>query len=223
MELINTRDLINELKKRNLNLGKGDPYNRLRYYTKIGWIDHMIRKKDSNGVVVGHYPYSVIEKIIEIEEFKKSGKTNDEISTLLKEKNSKNKFSLDYNFIELIKKKFNINIILLIFIMFGFIFELYNYNSLNDKIVLNKEPLDTNQQENKITEKGKNIFQSGKKKIFINSKKINDKSAIIITFEGNIEPATHYYISEKINGEGFTIETNLPIGRDSSFNWIVIN
>jgi len=107
--------------------------------------------------------------------------------------------------------------------MFGFIFELYNYNSLNDKIVLNKEPLDTNQQENKITEKGKNIFQSGKKKIFINSKKINDKSAIIITFEGNIEPATHYYISEKINGEGFTIETNLPIGRDSSFNWIVIN
>jgi len=54
MELINTRDLINELKKRNLNLGKGDPYNRLRYYTKIGWIDHMIRKKDSNGVVVGH-------------------------------------------------------------------------------------------------------------------------------------------------------------------------
>ena len=46
MELINIKDLIQELKNKNIDFGKGDPYNRLRYYTKIGWIDHMIRKKD---------------------------------------------------------------------------------------------------------------------------------------------------------------------------------
>ena len=34
MELISVDNLIKLLKEKNISLGKGDPYNRLRYYSK---------------------------------------------------------------------------------------------------------------------------------------------------------------------------------------------
>ena len=37
--------LIKQAKKEGVQFGRGDPYNRLRYYTKIGWLPHMTRKK----------------------------------------------------------------------------------------------------------------------------------------------------------------------------------
>jgi hypothetical protein len=226
MELINIKDLINELKKKNIDLGKGNPYNRLRYYTKIGWIDHMVRKKDLNGVVVGHYPKSVIEKIIEIENLKKDGKNNEEITHLLKEKliqKVDNKKIKKVEFLKFLLEKININIIILLVIVLGFIFELNNYNSLKEKLPINQNQIDSIVVENKILEKGKNVIPSGKNKIFINSKKINEKSIVLLSFEGSIAPANYYFITQKILEEGFLVETNYPVAKDVNFSWIIIN
>jgi len=222
MELINIKDLINELKKRNIDLGKGNPYNRLRYYTKIGWIDHMVRKKDQNGIVTGHYPLNVLEKIEEIENYKKSGLNNDEITIQLKTKNNKDK-NLGNEYVNVLKSKFNLNYIILAVIIFGFLFELRNYNSLNEKLQLNTIKNSDQKQIISIAEKGKNTLPSGKNKVFINSKNITLKSIILVTFEGRIEPATHYFVTEKIIEEGFTLETNYPVYKDVTFNWLVIN
>lgn len=222
MDMINVKDLISELQKKNINLGKGNPYNRLRYYTKIGWIDHMVRKKDSKGIVVGHYPLHVVEKLVLIENLKKQNKSNDEITKLLHEEKSNNK-TYNPEIIKFLKNKLNINTIILLLILFGFGFELLNYNSLHDKLPINKEITGLNNLEIKIEEKGRNMIQSGKNKIFINSKKVNEKSTILVTFEESIEPANHYFISEKIIQEGFTIELNLPLKKDVHFNWLIIN
>jgi len=223
MELINVKDLISELKKKNIDLGKGDPYNRLRYYTKIGWIDHMIRKKDSNGVVVGHYPINVIEKILEIENLKQLGKSNEEISTYIKQKQKNQRINNELNLLEVVKNKININLIIIILIVCGFIFELNNYNSLNDKLPIIKEQNNLLQMGSKITDMGKNVILSGKNKVFINSKAINQRSTVLVSFEDSIEPATNYFIKEKIEEEGFFIETNISVKKDVNFNWIIIN
>lgn len=228
MELINIKDLINELKKRNIDLGKGNPYNRLRYYTKIGWIDHMVRKKDQNNIVVGHYPQNVIEKIVEIETLKKDGKSNEEITQILKEnrvkghESEKNLVIKDRIF-NIFVEKLNINLIILVVIIIGFIFELNNYNSLNEKLPINKIQTDAINTDKKIQETGRNTIPSGKNKIFINSKRINEKSIVLISFEGNIEPATTYFVTQKIIEEGFTVQTNLPLLKDVNFNWIILN
>lgn len=223
MELINVKDLISELKKKNIDLGKGDPYNRLRYYTKIGWIDHMIRKKDSNGVVVGHYPINVIEKILEIENLKQLGKSNEEITTYIKQKQKNQRINNEQNLLEVVKNKININLIIIILIVCGFIFELNNYNSLNDKLPIIKEQNNLLQMGSKITDMGKNVILSGKNKVFINSKAINQRSTVLVSFEDSIEPATNYFIKEKIEEEGFFIETNISVKKDVNFNWIIIN
>ncbi len=226
MELINIKDLIFELKKKNIDLGKGNPYNRLRYYTKIGWIDHMVRKKDSNGVVVGHYPNHVINKIIEIETLKREGKNNEEITEYFKKRHLNNQGTKQeilegINLLELLKNKVNINVVILLIIIIGFIFEVSNYNSLKDKLPINATKVDQNNIT--ISERGKNTLPSGKNKIFINSKNIQNNSLVIVTFDESIEPATYYFVNQKIFEEGFNLQTNLPVKKDVNFNWIIIN
>lgn len=232
MELINVKDLIIELKKKGIQLGKGNPYNRLRYYTKIGWLDHMVRKKDQNGIVNGHYPLSVIEKIELIEKLKAEGKDNEEISEILKKnfnrKNSNNTQEINIkagleSIKEIFLEKFNINIAILLLIVFGFLFELRNYNSLHEKVIessnINKENISKETE----LQKGTNTLPSGKREIFINSQNVNENSVIIVTFEGNIKPATNYFISQKILNSGFKLETDLNVQRDVKFNWVIIN
>src|SRR3989338_2437259 len=91
--LISVDELIEILKARGLRIGRtgSDYYNTLRYYTKIGLIPHMIRKKtaDSKGSV-GHYPTETIALLYKIEAFRKQGINNDEIKRrLILEKNQK--------------------------------------------------------------------------------------------------------------------------------------
>ena len=79
-ELYTTDKLIQLAKEAGINFGKTDPYNRLRYYTKIGWLPHMVRKLDpSSGEVLGHYPSHALKTLVKIETLKKQNVTNDKI------------------------------------------------------------------------------------------------------------------------------------------------
>ena len=71
--LIEVEKLIRMAKKEGVSFGKGDPYNRLRYYTKIGWLPHMERKRVKSGDVVGHYPKWVLSRLVMIDKLKKQG------------------------------------------------------------------------------------------------------------------------------------------------------
>jgi len=100
---ISFEKLIDEAKKQRVNFGKGDPYNRLRYYTKMGWLPHMVRMKNSGlkteassflvgkelpsskikgeeNDVTGHYPKAALKRLILIENMKSKNLSNEEIT-----------------------------------------------------------------------------------------------------------------------------------------------
>ncbi|HEB13896.1 MAG TPA: MerR family transcriptional regulator, partial [candidate division WWE3 bacterium] len=88
-----TTDLLNQENERLIPVNEverlsGVPYNTLRYYTKIGLLPHMKRKRPHPEATstVGHYPQSVLKLLQRIEEFKAQGLSNDEIKKKLHEK-----------------------------------------------------------------------------------------------------------------------------------------
>jgi hypothetical protein len=102
---ISFEKLIYEAKKQKVDFGKGDPYNRLRYYTKMGWLPHMIRKKGEEDDITGHYPKSALKRLTLIENMKSKNVSNEEIAqkiqsmskwdaiySLINTKNLKSKF-----------------------------------------------------------------------------------------------------------------------------------
>ena len=73
--LISFDEVIDRAKNRGVSFGKGNPYNRLRYYTKIGLLPHAKRKSFGGNAPTGAYPESVVASLIEIDKKLKSGKS----------------------------------------------------------------------------------------------------------------------------------------------------
>jgi len=82
-ELLTLNKIIKLAKKEGVDFGKGQPYNRLRYYTKLNWIPHMERKGKN---VQGHYPFWVINRLKVIQDLRDKGLTNDQILEGIKKK-----------------------------------------------------------------------------------------------------------------------------------------
>lgn len=83
-KLISVDKVIQMAQEIGVNFGPGKPYNRLRYYTKIGWIPHMIRK--GRGLK-GHYPEWIISRLKLIEELREKGYSNEQIALKLMSEN----------------------------------------------------------------------------------------------------------------------------------------
>lgn len=77
LKFLSVDETIEKAKTQGVDFGTGKPYNRLRYYTKLGWIPHMERKGPN---VQGHYPNWVIGRLKFIQELKDKGYSNDEIT-----------------------------------------------------------------------------------------------------------------------------------------------
>jgi hypothetical protein len=218
MELIEINKLINILKEKGIDLGKGNPYNRLRYYTKIGWLPHMTRKKNEKGEIAGHYPKEVIEQIIKIEGFKKSGINNEEITKELK----KSKINKTSNALSLIKR-ININIIFVLIILIGIFLEFYKFISLEEKTIPVTEKLNIEViAENEIKDSGIGYISKNSKIVFTPTSKVNSKSIILLNFFDNIGYNNSFYIKEVKENQGFFIELNYPVNQESKFNWVII-
>ncbi len=71
--LIPFDEVVARAKRAGVNFGKGSPFNRLRYYTKIGLLPHAKRKSFAGGSPIGAYPESVVEALVEIDEKLKGG------------------------------------------------------------------------------------------------------------------------------------------------------
>ena len=130
MKLISVEDLIKILKEKNIDLGKGDPYNRIRYYTKIGWIPHMVRKKNESNVISGHYTEDVIEKIMLIEKMKSQGLGKEEITKKIKDQISiynryiENKNVIFEKITDVIKKHLSISKLVFVLIIVTFLVDI---------------------------------------------------------------------------------------------------
>jgi hypothetical protein len=93
-KLIKIDEIIERAKELGVDFGKGDPKNRLRYLTKIGLLPHCQRKVFEKGLPEGAYPEWVIDRLLEIDRYIKSGKNIQEIKEQIFSKTEK-----DYSFL----------------------------------------------------------------------------------------------------------------------------
>jgi len=83
-KFISIDELIERAKFFGVDFGKGDPRNRLRYYTKIGLLPHAVRKSFNGKPPTGAYPESVLKILVEIDKKLKEGKKIQQIKRELK-------------------------------------------------------------------------------------------------------------------------------------------
>jgi DNA-binding transcriptional MerR regulator len=88
-KLISIDELIERAKFFGVDFGKGNPRNRLRYYTKIGLLPHAVRKSFNGQNPVGAYPESVLKILIEIDKKLKQGKKIQQIKRELEREGKK--------------------------------------------------------------------------------------------------------------------------------------
>jgi hypothetical protein len=90
-DLIEISQLIERAKALGIKLGKGDPRNRLRYFTKLGLLPNAQRITPKGipivlgkpPLAVGAYPVWVLERLAEIDKLKEQGKSFVEIKRIV--------------------------------------------------------------------------------------------------------------------------------------------
>jgi hypothetical protein len=222
-ELISIENLVEEARKRGVDFGKGDPYNRLRYYTKIGWLPHMIRKKDDKGNTRGHYYSWVLDRIIEIEKLKEAGADNRDISKKLK---VQSRFQSIFDFLKTPETR-NQAIIYTSFVILLLILsnELGIITLGKDKSALLVRGSTTlsSEQLKQIMESGTAFIPKNQKKLFVQVSNISNNSKVYVTFTGDYSPAARYWVSSIDSAKGFTVELDTPVFNNTEFSWWVTN
>ena len=224
MELIAVKDLIKKAKRRGIDFGKGDPYNRLRYYTKIGWLPHMIRRTGKTGVVEGHYPEWVLDRLEYIDSLKDGGLSNNEIEKRLRIANVRNSFGDVFSFLNIPEKRTQfIAYLSLAFLFLIFLSELgllTGRGTKQDLLQVTQQPFNVAQT---LVDSGAGLFPGGEKLIFVKSSFVTANSKVYITFMDNYSPASRFWVSKVVPVEGFYVELDSPTAQNTSFNWWVSN
>lgn len=219
-KLIAVEELIKKAKDKGIDLGKGDPYNRLRYYTKIGWLPHMTRKKGEKGSTKGHYPLWVLERLELIEELKEQDLSNDEISKKLEVKSRMRDIvsavaSPDTRN-RLIAYVSLLMLVLIFLSEFGIVPVGVTKSDVVEKAAQVKE-VPT------VIDSGESYVPSGQRRIFVSNKNVAINSKINVTFTTDYTPATRFWVGEVVPFRGFYIELDVPVAADTGFSWWVSN
>lgn len=222
-ELISLENLVEEAKKRGIDFGKGDPYNRLRYYTKIGWLPHMVRKKDENGNTRGHYSVWAIDRLVEIEKMKSSGAPNEEISKKLKVKTKLQ------SFFEVIIAKETRNqivmysILVILLLIFGSELGIIRIGVNKPYLITSGENSSLNNGPKQLIDSGTAFVPKNQKKLLVQTPLIKNTYKVYVTFNHDYSPAARYWVSDIQDYKGFTVELDAPVFDNSEFNWWVTN
>ena len=216
-EFINIDKLILNAKKKGVDFGSGDPYNRLRYYTKIGWLPHMVRISDKKGQIKGHYPTWALDRLINIETLKSRGGSNDEITKKLKFQNKiqgiKNAFSSP----EARKQAAIYATLAAVVIILASELGVIRFGKQKTNLVTSPEA-ETPKQ---ILSSGVAFIPKGQTKVFVKNTIISKNSKVYVTFIQNYSPATRFWVSEIRDSEGFLVELDAPVYENIEFNWWV--
>src|SRR3989344_410221 len=65
--------IIKQAKEGGFSFGAGDPYNRLRYYIRIGLLPNMVRRSIAGGSTQGHLPASAVDLLLKIQGLREKG------------------------------------------------------------------------------------------------------------------------------------------------------
>jgi hypothetical protein len=213
--LVKTDDLIKDAKRAGVDFGKGDPYNRLRYYTKIGWLPHMTRKKTRDGDVVGHYPKWVLDRLIQIDKLKDQGYTNDQISDKINTRNKLQNLYAKFNTDEF-RNRLVIYIALLVLVVVLINeLDLANISKSKNQVISSY----TEEVPTEIIASGTAFVPAGKNKVFVKNTQVNSASKVYVTFNENFTPATRFWVSNIEPQEGFYLELDAPVLDNTEFSW----
>src|SRR3989344_3435 len=224
INLIAVGELIKKAKSKGINFGGGDPYNRLRYYTKIGWLPHMIRKVGKKRSVEGHYPDWALERLQSITEWKEEGLSNLEIERRIGAENVRRGFGRVFSFMNSSEGKRNAFVYGSVALLFVILIAEFTTTGSRIRSNLQTSYNGTGQVStgiNAITASGNGIFPSGIKTVFVKAPTALTTSKIYITFTGNYSPATRYWVSNIVPYEGFYIELDSPVAQNTGFSWWV--
>lgn len=217
-EFISVEKLIKLAKKRGVDFGKGDPYNRLRYYTKMGWIPHMTRKSDRKGNIKGHYPMWILDRLVNIEDLKKQEIGNDEITKKLEGK------SKVQNALNALESKETKNRVLYALVIILILITISNEVGLLKIGKYKYQNTSFNSEiPNQIISSGTAFVPRDKTNIFIKSKDVSKTSIIYVAFKQNYTPASRYWVENIQDNEGFTVRLDAPVAENSEFSWWITN
>lgn len=215
--LISTDNLIESAKKHGIDFGKGDPYNRLRYYTKIGWLPHMIRKSDDEGDIKGHYPDWALGHLILIEQLKAKDASNEEITKKLQFRNKIQGFD---NLITSKEARTQITIyviLVLVLLILANQLELINLGKPKSQIV--DKTGSSLEVPTQIIDSGTAFVPKNQNLVFVKSSLARTNMKVYVTFSQDYSPATRFWVSNINDMSGFTLELDAPASGNTEFNW----
>ncbi|OGC51326.1 hypothetical protein A2709_01320 [candidate division WWE3 bacterium RIFCSPHIGHO2_01_FULL_43_9] len=223
-DLMSIENLIQSAIKKGVDFGKGDPYNRLRYYTKIGLLPHM-QRKTVNGELIGHYPNYALDLLVEVEKLKSLGFSNQEVSQKIKSADAGAKSMSKASIFKLlriatpspriIKGAIFVLFCLMLFAGLGILPIGKTKNDLIQKTI----ELDRKY----ILDSGTSIVQKNQSRVYVKSQSVKSNSKITVTFTADYTPAARYWVAQRTSYEGFYLELDAPVGTDVEFNWWVAN
>ena len=212
-EYISIDKLIKQAKSKGVNFGSGDPYNRLRYYTKIGWLPHMTRKADKQGKIKGHYPVSSIDSLLLIEKLKSEGASNEQISKELANKSKKDSLITYIKSPEIRKQAVLYSILIILVVIFANETGVIKLGKTKDMLVIETQDL------KQIYSDGTAFVPKNQNKVFVNINNVKPNSKVYVTFTQNYSPATRYWVSKVEEQKGFLVELDTPVSNNVEFNW----
>ena len=218
-ELISVEKLIESSSEKGVDFGKGDPYNRLRYYTKMGWLPHMVRKKeDENSDVKGHYPAWALKRLLRIEKLKDQGYTNDEITKQLSSTNILESIvsQLSSNDVRT-KVGIYISFVVLIVILAT------EMGILNIGRSQGNNTSSINSEVKVLIDSGASYVPYNQRKVMVKNDNVQTGSKVYVAFNDNYSPAERFWVSEIIPQQGFIVELDAPTSQDADFTWWVSN
>jgi hypothetical protein len=219
-KLLPIEEVIEKASKRGVQFGKGDPYNRLRYYTKMAWLPHMTRKR-LDGKLQGHYPQSAVDTLVLIENMKLEGLSNDEIAKRLASVSEKRKDFFINELLRFVSKKNHIKAGIAILLSLGFLVSLGIIPVGKSKAEFIQKALES--QRFYVIDSGTSFVPRGQREVFVKSKNIKSESRINVTFNSDYSPATRFWVSQKIPFEGYYLTLDAPIASDTEFSWWISN
>lgn len=215
--LISTDNLIESAKKKGIDFGKGDPYNRLRYYTKIGWLPHMVRKSDKEGSISGHYPEWALGHLILIEQLKSRNASNEEISRQLK---LRNKLQGVLGLFTSRESRTQLLTYLIVFLLLLLVANQYDLIRLGKpKSGIAPNTANNFQVPAQIIDNGTAFIPKNQNIVFVRSQATRTGMKAYVSFNQNYSPAVRYWVSEMKDFSGFTVELDAPVSNNVEFNW----
>lgn len=223
-ELIAVKELIRKAQSKGIDLGRGDPYNRLRYYTKIGWLPHMVRKSGDTGVVEGHYPKWVLDRLSLIDKLKESGLSNSEIERRIRSENVRNSLGNIFSFLSSPAKRrqliLNLSFAFIFLILLSELGVISGGTTKQDLLQISNQPL---RSAVTIFDSGSALLPASENTIFVKSNTVTAISKINITFTENYSPASRYWVTKVVPFEGFYVALDSPTAQNANFDWWVTN